>query len=109
MEIIGCATDISTPEQAASAEERGALADRMRLTMVAFEPRDFFARSEQQWDPLMQRTRLHVENALVARRGRAAGLLDQPGDGIRLVKQAQAALAAVSDVGRIKIDTAARE
>src|ERR1017187_1150869 len=78
MEIIGCATDMSAPEEAASAEERRALADRVRFKMVAIEPRDFFARSEQQWDSLMQRTRLYVENTLVARRGCATGLFDQP-------------------------------
>jgi hypothetical protein len=52
--MIGWATDISTPKQATAPEERRALADRMRLEMVAIQARHLFARSEQERDALMQ-------------------------------------------------------
>ena len=56
MEMIGWATDnINSRNKAAASEERRALPDRMRLQMVPIEARNLFARSEQEWDPLMQR------------------------------------------------------
>ncbi len=55
-------------------------------------------------------TGVSFENALDAGRGRTAGLLDQPGNGIRLVNQPQTTvLITVTQVARIHVDAAARE
>ena len=78
--------------------------------MVARDLRDLVARAEHQRHALVQRLGLEVEDTLLAVGCRAAGLLDQEGDRVGLVDQAQAAvLIARTCVGWVEEDSAARQ
>src|SRR4029453_18295413 len=66
-EITGWVADMaSAPEQAAPAEQGRALADGIGVDVIAIEPRNLFARAEDQRYSLMHAGRLHFENALSA-------------------------------------------
>ena len=78
--------------------------------MVAGDARDFARRAEDQRHALVQALGLEVEDAADRVGGGAARLLDQKGDRVRLVDEAQPALAiALALVAGIEEDAAAHQ
>src|SRR5688572_23412277 len=96
IEMIGCLRDIPLPfsagcgaEQATFAVERRIVRVVVVLLVVALDQLYLVGRPEDERDALVQCVRQDVEDSLPPGARHSPGLLDEEGDRIRLVEQAQ--------------------
>ena len=82
----------------------------VRVAVVVRHFVDFDFRAKDEGHPLMEGVRLNVQHPLSAGRARAASLLHDHSDGVRLIQETQAATRiAFAAVGRINVNAAAHE
>src|SRR5436190_14205483 len=104
------ATSGGHTEEAARAEQRSVVFQGIVITMIGGDTLHLLARPENEADALVQPVRHDIEDALAPAARGAARLLDDEGDRIGLIEEAQpAGLLGVLGVARIEEDAATHQ